>query len=120
MLGLELSKKCDFKPINVLYFYSKDCAECEKQGYVLTALREKYPELRVYSFDTELDLSAIATIQAIYKVSENVMPALVINEKRYTGFQSIDTIEKLIPELKKSLEIKESEKETELTNEKVI
>lgn len=103
MLGLELSQKCDFKPIYVVYFYKNDCTDCEKQGYALTALREKYPEFRVYSFDTDLDLSAIATLKTIYKVSDT-LPVLVINEKPYTGFQSIETIEKLIPDLKKSLE----------------
>lgn len=103
LLGLELSQKCSFKPIYILYFYKNDCTDCEKQGYALTALREKYPELRVYSFDADLDLSAIATLETIYKVSGD-LPALVVNEKLYTGFQSIDTIEKLIPDLKKSLE----------------
>jgi hypothetical protein len=106
MLGLELSQKCSFKPIYILYFYTAECSDCEKQGYVLTALREKYPELRVYSFDANLDLSAIATLETIYKVSDQRLPALVINEKLYTDFQSIETIEKLIPELKKSLENK--------------
>ncbi len=103
LLGMELSQKCSFKPIYILYFYKDKCTDCEKQGYALTALREKYPELRVYSFDADLDLSAISTLETIYKVSED-LPALVINEKLYTGFQSIETIEKLIPELKKSLE----------------
>jgi hypothetical protein len=107
MLGLELSQKCSFKPIYILYFYTSDCStDCEKQGYALTALREKYPELRVYSFDADLDLSAISTLETIYKVSNDHLPALVINEKLYTDFQSIETIEKLIPELKKSLENK--------------
>lgn len=103
LLGIELSQKCAFKPIYILYFYKNDCTDCEKQGYALTALREKYPELRVYSFDADLDLSAITTMEGIYKVTGD-MPELVINEKLYTGFQSIETIEKLIPDLKKSLE----------------
>ncbi len=104
LLGLELSQKCDFKPIYIVYFYSNDCADCEKQGYVLTALRSKYPELRVYSFDANLDLSAIATLQTIYNVSDTTIPAIVINEKLYKGFQSVETIEKLIPDLMESLE----------------
>lgn len=109
LLGIELSQKCSFKPIYILYFYKNDCTDCEKQGYALTALREKYPELRVYSFDADLDLSAIATLETIYKVSSD-LPALVINEKLYTGMQSIETIEKLIPDLKKSLEKAEADK----------
>ena len=107
LLGLELSQKCDFKPIYILYFYRSNCSDCEKQGYILTALREKYPELRVYSFDTDLDVSAIATLKTLYKISEE-LPAVVINEKLYTSFQSVETIEKLIPDLKKSLKDKEN------------
>ncbi len=114
LLGIELAQKCSFKPIYILYFYKNECTDCEKQGYALTALREKYPELRVYSFDADLDLSAIATLETIYKVSSD-LPALVINEKLYTGMQSIETIEKLIPDLKKSLEKAEAEKATKTT-----
>ncbi len=117
LLGLELSQKCDFKPIYILYFYKSDCTDCEKQGYVLTALREKYPELRTYSFDTNLDLSAIATLKTLYKVSDD-LPVVVINEKSYTGFQSIETIEKLIPDLKKSLEKKNREQEEVIKTKK--
>ncbi len=117
LLGLELSQKCDFKPIYILYFYKSDCTDCEKQGYVLTALREKYPELRTYSFDTNLDLSAIATLKTLYKVSDD-LPVVVINEKSYTGFQSIETIEKLIPDLKKSLEKKNQEQEEVIKTKK--
>ncbi len=109
LLGLELSEKCDFKPIYILYFYKNDCTDCEKQGYVLTALREKYPELRVYSFDADLDLSAIATLETMYSISNEGLPALVINEKLYKGFQSIETIEKLIPELKKMIQTEAKE-----------
>jgi glutaredoxin len=103
LLGLELSQECDFKPIYILYFYKNDCSDCEKQGYALTALREKYPELRVYSFDADLELSAITTLQTLYKVQPETLPTIVVNEKRYDGFQSIETIEKLIPELKETL-----------------
>jgi hypothetical protein len=118
LLGMELSQKCSFKPIYILYFYKNKCTDCEKQGYALTALREKYPELRVYSFDADLDLSAISTLETIYKVSNNHLPALVINEKLYTDYQSIETIEKLIPELKKSLEAAEKKTATPVTQKK--
>jgi hypothetical protein len=104
LLGLELSQECDFKPIYILYFYENDCSDCEKQGYALTTLRQKYPELRVYSFDASLDLSAIATMQTLYNIQAGTFPAVVINEKLYKGFQSVESIEKLIPELKETLD----------------
>lgn len=110
LLGIELSQECDYKPIYILYFYKNDCSECQKQGNVLTVLRERYPELRVYSFDADLDLSAIATLQSVYKIDIDNAPVLVINEKTYEGFQSTEVIEQYIPELKKML--KEAEETT--------
>jgi hypothetical protein len=100
LLIKEMSQRCGEKPIFILYFYKNDnCDECTKQGYVLTSLREKYPNLRVYSFDYNLDLSAIRAMISIYKVSDN-LPALVINGKVHSGFQSVEDIEKTFPQLK--------------------
>jgi hypothetical protein len=45
-------------------------------GYVLTALRNKYPDLRVYSFDYHFDLGAIETLKSIFKVKDQ-LPALI-------------------------------------------
>jgi|SRR3989344_1844116 len=85
----------------IIYFYSniKDCPDCEKEGFVLTRLREEYPELRVYSFDYDLGLSALQTLIAIYDV-KNQTPALLINGRVYYGFTSIEDLKKIIPEFK--------------------
>ncbi len=86
----------------IIYFYSnKDgkCDDCQKEGFVLTRLREEYPELRVYSFDYDLDLSALTTLINIYNIKAD-LPALLINEKLYYGFKSVDDIKGVIPELK--------------------
>ena len=99
LLMKKITERCGQKSIFVLYFYKNDkCEDCTKQGYVLTSLREKYPNLRVYSFDYNLDLSAIKAMISIYKVPDN-LPALVINGKVYSGFQTIEQIEKTFPEL---------------------
>jgi hypothetical protein len=102
-----VSEKCGLQPVFILYFYSNEtadknpvCADCEKQGYVLTALAEKYPSLRVYSFDYSLDLPALKTLININDVTAQ-LPALVINEKVYNGFKSVEDVETLLPELKK-------------------
>ena len=99
LLMKKIRERCGEKSIFILYFYKNDnCSDCTKQGYVLTSLREKYPDLRVYSFDYNLDLSAIKTMTSIYKVSDN-LPAIVINGKVYSGFKSLEDIEKTFPEL---------------------
>lgn len=101
LLVTAFSQKCHTHPVTVLYFYSNDCADCTNQGYVLTTLRAKYPDLRVYSFDSDLDLSAIKTLETINVVSDK-RPSLVIDGVTYAGFQSIDDIEKILkPQLKR-------------------
>lgn len=100
LLMKKIKERCGENSIFILYFYKNDnCTDCTKQGYVLTSLREKYPDLRVYSFDYNLDLSAIKTMTSIYKVSDN-LPAIVINGKVYSGFKTVEEIEKTFPQLK--------------------
>jgi hypothetical protein len=104
LLMKRIAERCNMKSVFVLYFYKTvDCTDCEKQGYALTALREKYPGLRVYSFDYGLNLSAIETLIRIYKIKDTELPALVSGGKVYTGFQSVEDMEKLIPKLKDTL-----------------
>ncbi|MCX6701816.1 MAG: hypothetical protein NTX96_01310 [Candidatus Zambryskibacteria bacterium] len=99
LLMNKISDKCKKTPLSIIYFYSNnDCGDCEKEGYVLTRLRETYPELRIYSFDYNLNISAVKTLISINKV-ENKLPALIIKDKIYYGFQSIEDLEKAVPEL---------------------
>lgn len=112
LLMKQIAAKCNLRPVFILYFYSNkgDCADCEKQGYVLTALSQQYPQLRTYSFDYNLDVSALQTLIAIENIQPN-LPALLINGKAYYGFQDQAHIENILPELA-NLEQATSTKET--------
>lgn len=103
LLMLEISSKCrNVEPVFVLYFYSNegDCEACTRAGEVLTYLRETYPDLRIYSFDYNLDLSALQTLVGIKKL-KGELPAFVINDRAPVyGFRSLDEMRALIPELK--------------------
>ena len=119
LLMKKITERCGQKPIFILYFYDNDkCVDCTKQGYVLTSLREKYPNLRVYSFDYSLDLGAIKSMISIYKVP-NELPAMVINGKVYSGFKSVEDIEKTFPQLQ-TIKKKETPKPTTSTTTKDI
>ncbi|MBP9757906.1 MAG: hypothetical protein KBD06_04860 [Candidatus Pacebacteria bacterium] len=100
LLMQKVADKCKLKPVFILYFYSNagDCNECEQQGYVLTGLAQKYPTLRIYSFDYNLTNAALRTLVDINGI-KNEMPALVINEDIYYGLHTMDDIEKVLPEL---------------------
>jgi len=101
LLMKRLTEKCGIKPTFILYFYStKDsCEDCERMGYVLTALRDKYPDLRVYSFDYHFDVGAINTLVSIYKVKPD-LPAMIINTQTYYGYHSVEDLEKSVPALR--------------------
>ena len=101
LLMKRLTEKCGIKPTFILYFYSTEdnCKDCQKMGYVLTALRDKYPDLRVYSFDYNFDVGAISTLISIYKV-ESELPALIVNGQTYHGFRSVEELEMTVPALK--------------------
>jgi len=96
-----MSQKCSFKPSFVLYFYSNkgDCPQCANMGAVLTELRQEFPQVRVYSFDYNSEVSAIATLENIYNVKKE-FPALVIHNKPAYGLKSLSDMEALMPELK--------------------
>lgn len=119
LLSKQFVAKCGTakKPVSIIYFYSNkgDCPECEREGYVLTRLKEKYPDLRVYSFDYNLDLSVVDSMKRIYKISSS-LPALVIEDKTYIGFKSVEELEMLMPD---TLKTQESATSTATSSKKV-
>lgn len=98
LLKKRISERCKTPLSTVLYFYAtdKECDDCTKQGYVLDAIRSERPEVRVYSFDYNLDLSTIKALRSVYKI-EGTLPALVINGKTYSGFQSLEQLRSILP-----------------------
>ena len=98
LLSKKIAERCKQKIATIFYFYgSKDaCVDCVKQSYVLDTLREKYPTLRVYSFDYNLDLSTIKALTSIYKIQGN-LPGLVIQGKTVDGFKTVEEVEMLLP-----------------------
>ncbi len=110
LLMQKATERCNLNIESIIYFYGReDCEECGKQGYILTDLRQDYPELRVYSFDYYMDLSAIEALKSIYNIDQN-LPALIINGRVYKGFKSREDIETIMPELVKIKEKREAEK----------
>lgn len=116
LLMKQLDERCALKSEFILYFYKNaDCPDCVSQSYILGTLRDKYPQLRVYSFDYNLDLSAVRTLISIYDVPPN-MPSLVMDGKVYEGLQDVEEIEEALPgleELKKKQEAEAKKKAQE-------
>lgn len=117
LLMQRVSAKCGLDPVVILYFYSNegDCEACENQGYVLTALAQEYRELRIYSFDYNLDLSALQTLVSINHISPE-FPALVIEDSVYYGLKTKEDIETILPELAEISSKRASEDTTSAKN----
>ncbi|HEV7424307.1 MAG TPA: hypothetical protein VGO21_03905 [Candidatus Paceibacterota bacterium] len=108
LLMKKISSSCKVKSAFILYFYTtKDvCSDCERESLVLTSLRDKYPELRVYSFDYSIDLSAVKAMLSVYKIKDTELPALVIDDEVLTGFHTIDELESHVKDSFKFQEVK--------------
>jgi len=101
LLMQKVTERCGIRPVFILYFYSNagDCSDCAREGAVLTYLRETYPDLRVYSFDYNLDLSAIKTLISLKKI-EPRLPAISINNRpTIYGFNTVEDLLALAPEI---------------------
>lgn len=111
LLAKKISSRCGVSSAFILYFYTtaQNCSECGRQGMVLTSLRNKYPDLRVYSFDYSTDLSAIKSMLQIYKIEDTKLPAVVMNDDVLTGFQSLDKLEDIVKATFKLQEVVDEE-----------
>lgn len=99
LLTKKLAEACDVDPVVALYFYSNEtgeCDDCDRAGVALSYLRQTYPALRVYSFDYNLDLGALATLIAIERI-KRPFPAFVIDGKQVSGFDDLESFEKHFP-----------------------
>ena len=110
LLMKRISARCGTKAAFVLYFYTtlEECDACEKQGIVLSTLRDQYPGLRVYSFDSGIDLSAVQAMVQIYKIKDAELPVLVIDDDLLTGFRGVEELSGLIEKSFKLQGIEES------------
>ena len=104
----KISASCGVKSAFILYFYTtaENCSLCSQESLVLSSLRDKYPELRVYSFDYSIDLSAVKALLQIYKIKDTALPALVLEDDVLTGFHGINELDTIVQKAFKLQQIK--------------
>jgi glutaredoxin len=93
----ELFKKnCNSSVNTVLYFYAiKNCDDCQAQGFVLSFLKEKYPDnIMTFALDKDEDLYSLNLIKNVYNVTK--APTLIINNKKYEGLKDINALKDLL------------------------
>jgi len=77
------NKQCNESINTITFFYSneqKDAKASEDAGELLNVLSSKYPSLKIYSFDINLDSDLVKQLMQMHKVTKS--PSVVINEKK--------------------------------------
>jgi len=101
LLVSRLAEKCGTHPVIVFYFYTKDCPECDREGYILTDVQKDYEGLNLYSFDYNMESSAVRTLISILDVPQDKLPTLIINGVMYeNGLEEQelrDVLDKVFP-----------------------
>jgi hypothetical protein len=94
LLSLDVKKKCSGEIMPALYFYSKECDSCINQSYILDELKKENPNFSAFIVDFNLDEPIVKIIRNVYNVTE--VPSFIINDKLYSGYQSLSQIKKII------------------------
>lgn len=74
--------------VNVYFFYSDDCNICSQEKPYLEALKQIYPNMRIYKYEvsTDANLALMNQAKALYGVNETGVPFTIIGDTPYLGF----------------------------------
>ena len=95
MVAKNIRETCTSDILPVLYVYSGNCPECDRQDQVLQSMKSKYPGLLVYAIDYYLDEPAIKLVKDAYEMKST--PSMIINHRLY-GSMTEDELESAICE----------------------
>jgi glutaredoxin len=95
LLRQELNERCGEEIVSLLYFHEQSCRDCRRQTVVLDEIGIRYPEVRIYWLDRDLDTPAMQTLVSIFGVSKS--PAVMIGGVVHTGLFSLAEIEEMLP-----------------------
>jgi len=95
-----LNDRCDKDYKFVFFFYINSeevCSDCITQGFILEKLRDKYDNVKVYSFDSRVEVPAVEVLRGIYGVDQ--YPFTIVDGEVYKGFVDFDTLDNQISEV---------------------
>lgn len=74
--------------VNVYFFHKKTCDICEQERIYLQALKERYPNMRIYSYEVSDEHNYDLMMQArkIFDDTRTGVPYTVIADTPYHGF----------------------------------
>lgn len=88
LLLLLPSKTFALNEVNIYFFYNNGCNYCSQEKPYLEALKERYFNIRVYSYDVSSDINANLMKQAkeLYGIDESGIPFTIIGDSTFLGF----------------------------------
>lgn len=74
--------------VNVYFFYSNDCNFCSQENAFLEALKQRYPNMRIYKYEVSGDANYSLMKQAkeLYNIKDSGVPFTIIGDTTYLGF----------------------------------
>jgi len=95
LLANKLKEACKHDTSTIIYFYSKECASCDDQGFILTYLKSKYSDkLLIFALDADLGEPSIEVLKKYYSIEE--FPSLIIDGEPFDGFHSKEELEEIL------------------------
>lgn len=114
LLHRQIADRCGEEITTVLSFHNLTCSDCKEQSIVLDEIHNKYPAVRIYWLDTDSNTPAVETLISMFDIKTT--PTVIIGEKKYEGFQSIEKLSEIFENIEKlrqkSTELKEKQKKT--------
>ena len=74
--------------VNVYFFYKKTCDICEQERVYLQALQQRYPNMRIYSYEVsdEDNYNIMLEARSLFDDTRTGVPYTVIADTPYHGF----------------------------------
>lgn len=74
--------------VNIYFFHSNTCDICKQEKIYLDALKERYPNIRIYQYEINdiNNYELMKKAKSMYNQASNGVPFTVIGDKSYLGF----------------------------------
>ena len=89
----KMKETCDINQTVILFFYKKKeyCEDCDAQSFVLTDINKEIDdEIAIFSFDSDLELPSIKSLEVFFNVSS--FPCTVVEGNTYCGLKNKDAV----------------------------
>ena len=74
--------------VNIYFFHSKSCDICNQERIYLEALKKRYPNMRVYSYEISdsTNQELMQKAKSLYQETRSGVPYTIIGDSSYLGF----------------------------------